>query len=108
MFSSETSLTQNTFNTRMANQDAPYSGYRSSTAFVYIGDGTDDLNTVLLTVHGPIDTTKSSGNNYVTSDYAGVTLWELRTLINDIFAPMIPSAPGYCYSCIALDGDGST
>ena len=108
LFPSETSLTQRTFNTRMANQDAPYYGYRSRTAIVYIGGGTDDLNTVLLTVHGPIDTTKSSGNNYVTTDYAGVTLWELRTLINDVFAPMIPSAPDAVVHAIALDGGGST
>lgn len=108
LFPSETSLTQSTFNTRMANQDAPYYGYRSRTAIVYIGGGTDDLNTVLLTVHGPIDTTKSSGNNYVTTDYAGVTLWELRTLINDVFAPMIPSAPDAVVHAIALDGGGST
>ncbi len=108
LFPSETSLTQSTFNTRMANQDAPYYGYRSRTAIVYIGGGTDDLNTVLLTVHGPFDTTKSSGNNYVTTDYAGVTLWELRTLINDVFAPMIPSAPDAVVHAIALDGGGST
>lgn len=108
LFPSETSLTQSTFNTRLANQDAPYFGNRSRTAIVYIGGGTDDLNTVLLTVHGPIDTTKSSGNNYVTTDYAGVTLWELRTLINDVFAPMIPSAPDAVVHAIALDGGGST
>lgn len=108
LFPSETSLTQNTFNIRMVNQDAPYSGYRSRTAIVYIGGGSDDLNTVLLTIHGPVDNDKSSGNNYVTSDYVGVTLWELRTLINDVFAPMIPSAPETVVHAIALDGGGST
>lgn len=108
LYPSETSLSQSTFNTRMVNQDAPYTEYRSRTAIVYIGGGVDALNTALLTVHGAIDNTLSSGNNYVTSDYAGVTLWELRTLINDVFAPMIPTAPDTVVHAIALDGGGST
>lgn len=73
LYTSETNLSQSTFTTRMTNEDAPYTGNRSRSAILYIGGGPYDLNTVLLTVHGSVDTSKSSGNVYVTNDYEGVT-----------------------------------
>lgn len=107
LYTSEADLTQSTFANRMLAEDAPYSGYRSRSAILYIGGGPYDLNTVLLTVQGTVNSSKSSGNNFVTNDYEGVTLWKLRNLINTVFSPMITTQTSVVHA-IALDGGGST
>ena len=110
LFTSETSLTQNAYYSRILNENPPpYAVRRSRTAIVYFGGSIGGLNTALLTVHGPVDESNSLGNNYVTMDNdKGVTLWELRNLINDVFAPMVPEPTGVIYHAVALDGGGST
>lgn len=108
LFPNNTTITQSEYNTLMESENAPWYGYRPRTTIVYIGGGKNSLNTALLTVHGSVDVLNSTGNNFATRDYEGVTLWELRTLVNDVFSPMTPQATGPIIHAIALDGGGST
>ncbi len=111
LFTAEENLTQSEFTNRMVAENAPDDGlgHRSRTAIIYLGGRTDGFDTVLLTVHGPV----ISYENYHslkmnTQDNVGVTLWELRALINEVFRPMKPDPTYPIYHAIALDGGGST
>ena len=105
LFTQEPDLTENVFNRRLANENAPYSGKVSRTAIIYIGGSSNGLNTILLTVYGSY--TEVNGNNIIAERSNGVTLWELRSLINNRFSQLTPTGSPIVHA-IALDGGGST
>ena len=105
LFTQEPDLTENVFNRRLANENAPYSGKVSRTAIIYIGGSSNGLNTILLTVYGSY--TEVNGNNIIAERSNGVTLLELRSLINNRFSQLTPTGSPIVHA-IALDGGGST
>ena len=93
MFLEEGNITENRFNTLIANEDFPAPSSRAiRTAILYIGGQYTGGNTILLTVVG--------SNNDNPGSYSGVTAWELRQFIRAKWP--------YCSIGINLDGGGST
>lgn len=103
-------ITEATFNSRMKAQNAGAPSVSAArSAIVYIGGENLGLNTVLVTVQGANNTSLSFNGQYAVNNDA-VTLWQLRTLINTIFGPMLPNATSgsTVYHAIALDGGYSS
>lgn len=109
LYPSDTSLTRSTYDQKISTQMTDESSRIATaarSAIIYVGGSSTGLNTVLLTVQGANLTT--SGNDTLTNNRGGVSLWELRTLINEKFAPMISSTAKTVVHAIALDGGAST
>ena len=112
LFPSDTALTESEYYSRIASEmgDAPPDPYsfRPRTAVVYFGGPLNGLNTALLTVYGAYGDDTGHPGVYLTSGSSGVTLWELRSLINDHFGAMGTTPRDYIYHAICLDGGGSS
>lgn len=106
LFPAQSIANESTYLQLISSEDAPAeTARRPRTAIVYIGGDYTGLNTILLTVHGA--TSGGTTNHKETTD-DGVTLWELRNMINAIFAPLMPGSPSAVTHAIALDGGSST
>ena len=87
------------------------SQYVPRSAIVYIGGNLHDgLNTVLLTVTADPGTVVYNNNNgYLVRGERtdGVSLWELREIVNGYFGAMLSTPSTHVYHAIALDGGSS-
>ena len=106
LFPSESIANEAAYLQLINSEDPPApSDERPRTAIIYIGGDYYGQNTVLLTVHGNVNSGTADHKN---TDNEGVSLWQLRTIINNVFAPMMPGSPSSVTHAIALDGGGST
>lgn len=111
LFPADTTMTKSTFLERISAESDGSQGIDSRnarSAIIYIGGSLNGLNTILLTVHGSEGTATTNPNVFSTNGNGGVTLWELRSIINTYFGAMAATPTDHLSLAIALDGGGST
>lgn len=92
LYLNDSSITEAAFNSKVKDQDSTYNGQHSRTAIFYRPNSTNNI--VLLTAFA------SNGTGNLNNPSGGITLWQLRHFIRNIF--------GASCKGISLDGGGSS
>ncbi len=107
LYPTDTTLTMATYHNKVRSQKSDPELWASRSAIIYIGGSPTGLNTILLSVQGR-EIESVTGNDKLTYINAGLTLWDLRRLVNEKFASMISPTATSVVHAISLDGGPST